>query len=88
MLMLFESLCTVCSAMFRQWIWKKINEIKKSHAHHIYVAYETVGLLSWISSCWTIELSDYRSDPVQPLLTVYWISLFLNIYGLLQDYVT
>ena len=32
--------------MFGPWIWKKINEILKSHAQHIYmyVAYESVGL--------------------------------------------
>ena len=54
--MLFESLCKVCISMFGLWILEKINEILKSHAHHIFVAYETVGL----SSCRTIELSDYR----------------------------
>ena len=50
MLTLFESLYKVCISMFSPWIWKKIN---KSHAHHIYVANEIVGL----SSCQTIELT-------------------------------
>ena len=59
MFTLFESLCKVCISMFGPWIWKKVNEIKKSHAHYKYVDHETVGL----SSCQTIELSDYQSDP-------------------------
>ena len=56
LLTLFESLCTICISMFPPLIWKKIKKIKKSHAHHKYVAYtcRTVGL----SSCRTIELSD------------------------------
>ena len=58
--MLFESLCKVCISMFSPLILQKISDFLKSHAHHIYVAYETVEL----SSCRTIELSDYRSDPV------------------------
>ena len=70
--MLFESLCTVCSSMFRQWIWKKINEIKKSHAHHIYVAYETVGLLSWISSCRTIDRIPYNPYLLFTELVYFW----------------
>ena len=65
MLMLFESLCKMCISMFSLWIWKKINKILKSHVHHIYVAYETVGL----SSCRTIELSDYQSDPLMEVPT-------------------
>ena len=33
MFTLFESLCKVCISMFGPWIGKKVNEIKKSHAH-------------------------------------------------------
>ena len=64
-----KSICLCCLnhfakcvfRLFGPWIWKKINEILKSHAYHIYVACETVGL----SSFRTIELSYYRSDPVE-----------------------
>ena len=47
--MLFESLCKVCISMFSPLILQKISDFLKSHAHHIYVAYETVEL----SSCRT-----------------------------------
>ena len=61
MLTLFGALCILCIPMFLPLIWKKIKENKKSHAHHIYVALETVGL----SSCPTIAIGSRFIDRIR-----------------------
>ena len=70
LLTLFQSLCTECISMFPPLIWKKINEIQKSHAYHIHLAYKTVGL----SSCRTsdripikcVALHLFNLNPLYP----------------------
>ena len=62
LLTLFQSLCTECISMFPPLIWKKINEIQKSHAYHIHLAYKTVGLSSCRTSDRIPERERVRED--------------------------
>ena len=51
-------------------------KFKKSHAHQIYIAYEAVGL----SSCRTLELSDYRSDPLYTIALRQVYMFYWNVF--------
>ena len=72
----------VCISMFPLLIWKKIKEIlnirNPKFIMLFHVAYKTVGL----SSCRTIELSDWRSDPFCLFVKISMVFNFYN-FGLM-----